>query len=362
MADLTSLAKESAKGLGAGAYLASILPSLLMVLIMFGLLSSSLYPWSTSQDVADGLPSIVASVKDLGIPGGTVLILIVLVLAALIRPFHIAAVQVLEGYWSSSRLVFLQQLGVERHRRRRSFAQWNPHPSLQLPDQRFRSNADYQRHQARSSRHDQTSRALQDLYPRAPEHMLPTTLGNILRRAETSAGERYGLASVLTYPRLYPHLSERLDAQISNQFGMLDATAAFFIVFAVSGTLSLPIMWRSDAWVLVPITFILAASVAYRGALRVAVMYGRLVHTAFDLHRFDMLAAMHRPLPLTPEQERQDNEELTEFLLAGDSGTDLPLLRGKYEHPQSPATQPGLTGGPDATEAPAPAEQDAGPG
>lgn len=345
MAYLGSLAKESVKGLGQGAVLVSVLPSAVLVLIVFALPAASLYPWQgqASGNAADGLPAILDAARDLNVGGAAILVLAVLLAAVLVRPFQIAAVQALEGYWTSSWWTFPEQLAIERHRRRRSIAMLlEKQKGVRVDDpanQTFAEIRRYARQEARSDRLHQRAQRVLNEYPRNQAYLLPTALGNILRRAETSAGERYGLGTVEMYPRLYPHLSARLDAQMSGELNVLDVSAALVFVFAGSATASAPLVWRLDGWSLLPVAFVVGAAVAYRGARRAAKLHAVLLHTAFDLHRFDMLTALHRELPLTPEQELLDNRTLTEFL-TGKAPTPPPgpMLRGCYKHPEPPVT------------------------
>ncbi|MGH3933205.1 MAG: hypothetical protein ACRDTF_24890 [Pseudonocardiaceae bacterium] len=344
MAYLGSFAKESVKGLGQGAVLVSVLPSAILVLIVFALPAASLYPWQNqaSENVGDGLPAILNAARGLGVSGAAVIVPAVLLVAVLVRPFQIAVVQVLEGYWTSSWLAFPEQLAIERHRRRSSMAVFVKKYGLsedgEPENQNFDEVTRYLRQNAQNRRAEVRAQRLLDGYPHDQEYLLPTALGNILRRAELSAGERYGLGTVGMYPRLYPHLSARLDTQMSGQLNILDVSAALVFVFAGSAAASSPLIWRLDGWSLLPIAFVVGAAVAYRGARRAAGLYAVLLHTAFDLHRFDMLTALHRKLPITPEQELSDNQSLTEFL-TGHSPTPppAPMLQGSYHHPEPPA-------------------------
>lgn len=344
MTYMGSLAKESVKGLGQGAVLVSVLPSAILVLIVFALPAASLYPWQdqANQDVADGLPAILNAANDLGgVGGAVVLILAVMLTAVLVRPFQIAVVQALEGYWSSW-WTFPEQVAIERHHRRRSMAVWGflQDGVLEKPpaNRSFAEVARYLRQNAQNKTWEERAQSVLNEYP-DQAYLLPTALGNILRRAETSAGERYGLGTVGMYPRLYPHLSARLDTQMSGELNLLDVSAALVFVFTGSAAASIPLVWRLDGWSLLPVAFVIGAVVAYRGARRAAASHAVLLHTAFDLHRFDMLTALHRTLPPTPEQERLDNQALTEFL-TGQPPTPPPgpMLLGRYKHPEPPAT------------------------
>jgi hypothetical protein len=49
-------------------------------------------------------------------------------------------------------------------------------------------------------------------------------------------------------------------------------------------------------------------------ALAVAAAYGQALEAAFDLHRFDLLTALHLPLPANLTGEVAANQELSRFL------------------------------------------------
>jgi hypothetical protein len=165
---------------------------------------------------------------------------------------------------------------------------------------------------------------------------MPTLLGNVLRDGEDNAGRRYGL-KFNVYPRMYPSLSPKLDSAISAQLDVLDTTSALCIVFALITLLALPLLAHLDWWSLVPLVAILASAISYRGAITTARRHGTLLATAFDLHRFDMLTALHYELPLTPEDELKLNEELSGFL---DSRGNALLMQGfRYQHAAAQAAQ-----------------------
>jgi hypothetical protein len=54
---------------------------------------------------------------------------------------------------------------------------------------------------------------------------------------------------------------------------------------------------------------------------------GRGSTPAFDLHRFDMLRALHYPLPPTPQAETAFNREFVRFLKDGE-----PISGSEREH------------------------------
>jgi hypothetical protein len=155
---------------------------------------------------------------------------------------------------------------------------------------------------------------LRRLFPSDPAWLLPTRLGNALRAAETRAGEPYGLDAVVAWPRLYPLLPDGVRALVDDQRDGLDLAARFCAVFAAAAAVSLVLLAIHGWWLLVPAGCLVLAWLSYRGAVAAAVAYGEGIRAAIDLHRFDLLTALHLPLPATLEEERAVNEELSLFL------------------------------------------------
>lgn len=341
MSDASALAKESAKSLGAGAYLVTVLPSAVLVLTVFALFTSDLYPWErpTAADPAPGPEAVVASARGLGVAGGIVLLVTVLVVAVLLRPFQVTLVQVLEGYWSHRGPGLVETLAIEHHQRRRSRFSARLHPNRRLAAGRtFSEVAAASRRTQRADRMRDRAAAVVGGYPRDPAVVMPTLLGNVLRRAETTAGERYGLGTVVTYPRLYPHLSPRLDAEVNEQLDVLDTTATFTLLLWALTAATAPLLLRFDGWSLVPAGLGVLAVLTYRGSRIAADRYGMLLATAYDLHRFEMVQTLRRPLPVDPQLEREANEQLTALLQDKVGSAELSDAGWRYAHLLPPAT------------------------
>jgi len=347
MTDL-GFTRESVKGLGSGAYLVNVLPSAVLTLGILALVTSHLYPWSEplrdaqGQVVSPGITSIIASLSSRGAVGAVLLTLAVLVTTVLLRPFQISAVQWLEGYWKDRGVVapFLA-LAVERHTRRHSLSRAR---SLHFPQRRptiaqFGAVASQARIRRRAASRINLAEASLASYPERVEHIMPTLLGNILKRAETSAGERYGLDSVLTYPRLHPYLSSRLNQEVETQLNVLDTTSTLTIVSGFLTVAASPLAVRGDVWSLIPVGLLLIASVSYRGARSAAGRHATLLAAAFDLHRFDMLGAMHRRLPENASDEYRDNQELCKILAGGSPIDEVEPGRWVYIHPDTAGVQ-----------------------
>jgi hypothetical protein len=352
--ELGALAESGNKVLGSRT-LVSVLPPALLSVIVFVLLATG----------APGTPSaalLVERLKDLGGAQVALLFFGVLVVAVILQPFQIAVVQLLEGYWvgnpltRSERTTFAQRafdVGFELQRRRWRFLRMvaetvdqDEEDGLDQPDPR--SAALVARLQGRRAVWaDQELRG----YPEVEARLLPTRLGNVLRAAEDRAGGRYGLLTNVVYPRLHALLPDRSAAELANATDQLDMAAHLCITLSVAtlaaAGLLLPNGWRSNAWwLLIPGAMAMLAWLSYRAAVRAARGQGQLLETAFDLHRFDLLGALHYRLPDDPWSEHDFNSRLSRFLRDAEKSTRESerngwvsakdrLLDDDYEHPDA---------------------------
>jgi hypothetical protein len=270
----------------------------------------------------------------------------IFLITVLLRPFQATLVQFLEGYWQRWRALELaDDLATERHRRLLNTA--HVMRDARKPDgpasNEFGDVADYEQRFRKVRSVQRRARIVIDRYPLPAEgtdgsvddRLMPTLLGNALRDGEDNAGRRYGLDMTVVYPRMYPSLSPKLDKAISAQLDILDTVSALCIAFALIALVALPLVDRVDLWSLVPFAAVLMSALAYRGAIGTARRHGRLLATAFDLHRFDMLNALHYELPRTPREELDINTSLSRFL--DSRGTVLRMRKFHYRHPDARA-------------------------
>lgn len=305
---LDSLIGESLKGVGLRFNLVGLLP--LAVLSVFVLVLA----WSGAFTGSPDLSEAVQEAVELATADAVLLVIAVLALAVILQPLQLSLVRCLEGYWGGGWIGgFLSQVGVSRHRarRRRLEAATRTTREVTEAERRRMSNAAWQ---------------LRRSYPSEPR-LLPTTLGNVLRAAEDRAGGRYGLDAVVVWPRLYPLLPEGVTSVLADQRNQLDLTARFCVVFLAGAVLSLVALLGDGWWLTVPCAALLLAWLAYRSSVAAAAAYGETIQSAFDLHRFDLLEALHLSLPADRESERKANRELSDFLRQG-----LPINL-RYSHP-----------------------------
>jgi hypothetical protein len=331
--ELSSLAGESSKALGPRATLVNLLPSALLTLLVVALVGAGAPGNPELSDAIDTFESLDGAQL-------AILVITVLAVAVVLQPFQIAVVQLLEGYWVASPLkrgstlaTRAFEFGVEVQRRR----------SLALKMVRV---TDPQR---LSPVQDGWIKEELGSYP-DQDDMLPTRLGNVLRAAEIRAGGRYGLDSILAFPRLYPQLSDRLATAWEDQTDQLDTAAhlcvTFLLATVLSGALLAPRGW-DGYWLLIPVATGMLAWISYRATIAAAKLQGVMMMAAFDLHRFDMLSQLRHPLPQDPRTEFEANERLSTFLREATAKSragqfadgDKPMepVEG-YEHPPPPPT------------------------
>lgn len=313
---LGDVANVGGKALGDRFNLVNVVPAivpaaLLLVLIRGGAYSGA-FSWS------EAIPDLNAITG-----GGAVLFVLgVLMLGVVLSPFQVGLVRLLEGYWGDSRLaVRLTDMGVEVQRRRLAATL----AALEIGTAGVSGGSLELQARSERARRQAIAKAVSAARKRGrfPDEalLLPTSLGNVLRAAETTAGERYGLGTVTLFPRLRQVLSPRLDSSLAQLLTQLDTSAALCISFAISAGFSAPLV--TQGWLaLLPVGFLALSVLSYRGAESAAAYHGRLLDVAFDLHRFDLVLALHYPAPRTPRAELAFNRRLTEFLFSRCAAVD----------------------------------------
>jgi hypothetical protein len=206
----------------------------------------------------------------------------------------------------------LADIGITWQRRRRG--RWSDARGVSASEGAWRSRLAALRQEAASERLEE--------FPEEESRILPSWLGNILRAAEDRASSRHGLGAVVVWPRLYPLLDGRLLVILLEHRYELDLQtrlcAAFILDAAISGALVRNHGW----WNLIGLGLLGLAWLSYRAALAAAKAYGTTIEAAFDLHRFQLLKALHLGLPPDGSTERKLNELVSEYL-AGQDGWSL---------------------------------------
>jgi hypothetical protein len=156
----------------------------------------------------------------------------------------------------------------------------------------------------------------------------PSRLATELSAPRAVVDDLYGLDLPVAWPRLEQVLPDRLRAAVDRRRAtceLASRSAATAVLVLVAAIAAAP-RWPPYALVLLLVPAALAR-LSYRAAVRAAAGYGQAVRVAFDLHRFDLLARLHLPLPAGPADERETNRRLCESW-AGRLPAELPYRHG----------------------------------
>jgi hypothetical protein len=301
-------------------------------------------------------------------------LVIVTLVAYLLQTFTRPLVRFYEGYWPLWLRRWFQKQVEQR------WEQWKKERAEAAQEARKDEAAKGQvdRHQARyTDRRDY----LHHEYPPRAERLLPTRLGNMLRAAEDYPVTSYGMEAVFWWPRLTPLLPDAVKKEIEDTLtpllallnlatlisivavegsiylcqshlgnwgwsvlvptmGLLLACLAYpvallkrayLILVGVGGAIYLVWCWSIGCLgpVAVLVSGLLLARLSYLGAVSQAWGYGQQIRAAVDLYRFNLLEALHIPLPPSATDERQWWEQLQNWLYNQDRGAARNL---PYQH------------------------------
>jgi hypothetical protein len=160
-------------------------------------------------------------------------------------------------------------------------------------------------------------------YPRKEDWVRATRLGNTLTAAEEYAYQVYRLDTILWWPRLSPLLPEPLRNQIDAALTPMIALVNLSFLLTLLSLLGGPALVLADLsgtsqpWWLFLLVFaggLLLARLCYEAAVTQAADYGGLLRVAFDLHRHEILEAMHIERPDNLREERRLWDALNQWV------------------------------------------------
>jgi hypothetical protein len=341
VAEVVNAAVETGRSIGRYFAVISMVPSLLFVLYLYGLFAADAWPGPFEPSKA------LRAGENLSIGRIVALVVAALLLGLVLHPFQFSMTQLLEGYWGRSRI----GLGLARwrimHYRRVVRAldaaassaenKWvvavegdrTTQDRLDREDPQVRQDknavhldmesgdpmlADYLRAQA--------ARVALRRYPEEWRRMMPTRLGNVLRHYEDKAGQQYGLSIV----RIAPHLNlvalKEHREYVDDCRKGLDLGVRLCVLFGFATALSVGLLIRDGAWLLLALAPYCVSYLAYRGATSSAHAYGTALSTLVDLNRFALYEQLHVSPPPSAKVERDRNTLLLK-LLSGDQACDL---------------------------------------
>jgi hypothetical protein len=238
--------------------------------------------------------------------------------ALALRPFQVRLVRYMEGYWKPGRLTGVAfDLGVQRHRGRKAELTRLINEMSLSNDRIHVERADWAREQLRR-------------YP-ADHRILPTALGNALRSAEDLAGSRYGLSAPLVFPRMFGLTDDSLRGEYASLVDQYDSNARLSVSAALASVVCCVIaLFQVGVIGLLPLAGLGIAWLFYKGAVESAALSGEVLGVIIEVSRFDLLDRLRVPLPGTPGEEFQTNQNLMKWFADGEPG-EFPV--DQYRHP-----------------------------
>jgi hypothetical protein len=335
MAALTPVDAALSIGQRIGRYFAlvSMIPALFLVLWIYVLAASGAFSGSPDFHKAEVALSHWSVGKAAGI------VIASLAIALIIQPLQFVTTQLLEGYWGTSALATItMKARIVHHRKQqraleekataseiawreaclrvlRARAGWHEDPdtltdSIESVLKGEAGDPSILHYIAEQEARDKSTKN----YPSDSERILPTDLGNALRRFEDTAGKPYGLQPIVISPHLHliapsRHLEYMIDAREDMDSAIRICTVGLLATAVTAGSLLTHGLWL--LWALLPYV---VSYLSYRGAVSAAQGYGSVVSSVIDLDRFLLYEGLGLARPRDSEEEQQANANLMRIL------------------------------------------------
>lgn len=259
------------------------------------------------------------------------IILGLLVFSVATYPLQTPLIQLLEGYWWG--LPFGPKLAERATKRFRK--EWDEVRNF-LRDTGDPLPWDSTAENARSH-----AQLRMDLLPRNKNELLPTALGNALRRGEGGAGGRYGLNMEVAVPRLTPLLAPGVLGELNDLRNQLDAAARLCVAAGVATAVSVGLLFRHGPWLFLALAMYLMTWACYRSSIAAARRFSLSLAAAVDLYHLKLYDALSLERPADLEQERRRNDALSRLFNGRLGDDDLTEFKFLPPQPETPAADQG---------------------
>jgi hypothetical protein len=355
VAELASAAVASGRTIGRYFVVISMVPSLLFVAYIYGLLAAG------ASGYFDPVKAVHAA-EHLSVIEIVALVLAALLLGLVLHPFQFPMTQFLEGYWGDKGIGQKMARRRIKHYRSLAFAleddedeareAWRSaargdrtppaptaHGDLQESGQSDEMWLDSWRGDPGLAAYwrAEAARAARGRYPLAARRIMPTRLGNVLRRYEDMAGQQYGLNIMTVAPHLNLVAAKEHRDYVDDCRQGLDLGVRICVLFALATALTVGLLADDGAWLLLALAPYCVSYLAYRGAISSAEDYGAALSYLVDLNRFALYDQLHVPSPPNSLVEKERNERLMR-LLSGE------VLYVRYTDPSDTSGTSGVDG------------------
>jgi hypothetical protein len=256
--------------------------------------------------------------------------------AVIIHPLQFSLVQLLEGYWGSSALgrglrvrAVMRQLQQLRHAEqgRGQATKILARDEMRPPSGDLNEFVSPKGMAASSSRAEAVVRSqafleawqvVESRYPRELSAVLPTRLGNVLRRHELLAGAAVHLPIIDWATHIGMVADPSHTKYVNDQRTQMDLAVRMTWSGLIGALLSFGLLWPYGYAVGLTLLPLAVAWLSYRGAVISADGYGRAMRAWVDLNRI----ALYERLGLAPvdtsDDEREQNDRLEDLSLGQD--------------------------------------------
>lgn len=318
MNDISSVISGIGGAIGRYFGLVSFVPSLFLTSFTFLLIKSGAWGNGARPDWVRAGHSF-SSLGNIAL-----LILASVALGVITHPIQYALVQFFEGYWGVGRLARRARAArIMRYRRRVAYLEFGVGDEMErvLSKRRHLGKRD---EIERLSVEDERAR-LRAGFPVEWERdedqpdqdqceIMPTRLGNVLRKYERLAGAPYGLDAVSVLPHIALLAPAQRIAYLNDQRQTLDLAVRMCATSLVAVLVAIAFLWRHGPWLLLALVPYGVAYISYRGAIVVAHEYGTAICVLVDLDRFALYSALHVRQPQSTGSERRMNDELMKMM------------------------------------------------
>lgn len=156
--------------------------------------------------------------------------------------------------------------------------------------------------------------------PRFRQQIMPTRLGNIYKAAELYSLDRYGVDSVVFWPRLLEVLPQTFLERLQETKIAVDTLLLFSLLCIVFSLMTVPYVLSCRVGLILLVICALGIPLGwllYRSALLPANIYAELIRVAYDLYRRDLIHKFGLQLPISLAEEEKLWRELSNFILFG---------------------------------------------
>jgi hypothetical protein len=274
------------------------------------------------------------------------LLMVTMVLGFSLYSLNIYIYKVIEGYFILNRFPLLQ-----RYQQRKVLKQYCQIKRLEHLIDHFTNveaqRADEYQIQVLKQRLYQLSARYQLHYPLAPQLIMPTRFGNVMRAMESYPRERYQMDAVILWPRLLHVIPDKYYQKLNQSnnslaflincsilsFGLAFASGLaagyqalllnlaqngrpellYFIMIDTSTSGLLKYTQNTYIYLVIVVIMMVLFALFYRAAIPIAIQYGNLVRSAFDLFRWHLIKALHLKWPTDYDEETTQWDNLSMF-------------------------------------------------